>query len=170
MEDEIDGLYRKFQGHIFRYLVTLSRNETIAADLTQEVFARAHELKDRIRSDSDRFLAWARIVARNLYFNHHRREKRLQNEGDTRIAERLVDPALTPSERLEKKILKKAIREAILCLPEPEKSVILYREIQGKTMIETAGLLGISVRTLSRKSINALKLLRAELERRGITP
>lgn len=169
-EDQIGTLYRDNRDRILRYLVTLSGDETTAADLTQEVFARVHAGRENYRGDEERFLAWALIIARNAYYNHYRKEKRIVQEGDEKLDARPDNSRTPPADQVEKKIIRDAIRQAILCLPEPEKSVILYREIQGRTLEETAGLLGISVRTLSRKIVRATLLLKEELVRRGLEP
>ncbi|EKR08968.1 sigma-70, region 4 [Leptospira interrogans serovar Icterohaemorrhagiae str. Verdun HP] len=63
--------------------------------------------------------------------------------------------------------MEKAIKDTIESLPEPEKSIILYKELKKKTLKETAQVLGISERTVSRRLISAISLLRTKLEQQG---
>ncbi|EMO59494.1 sigma-70, region 4 [Leptospira santarosai str. CBC1416] len=71
-------------------------------------------------------------------------------------------------ENLEKAFLEKTIKGTIESLPEPEKSIILYKELKRKTLKETARALGISERTVSRRLISAISLLRAKMEKQEL--
>ncbi|MBE8432409.1 sigma-70 family RNA polymerase sigma factor, partial [Leptospira interrogans serovar Pomona] len=65
-------------------------------------------------------------------------------------------------------IVENELREIIASLPEPEKSIILLKEINNYTLEKTSQALNISSRTVSRKLLKALDLLRIELERKKV--
>lgn len=71
-------------------------------------------------------------------------------------------------QNIETKIVEEELREIISTLPEPEKSIILLKEINNYTLEKTSQALNISSRTVSRKLLKALDLLREELERRKV--
>lgn len=71
-------------------------------------------------------------------------------------------------QNIESKIVEEELREIISSLPEPEKSIILLKEINNYTLEKTSQALNISSRTVSRKLLKALDLLREELERRKV--
>ncbi|EMO06937.1 sigma-70, region 4 [Leptospira interrogans serovar Icterohaemorrhagiae str. Verdun HP] len=71
-------------------------------------------------------------------------------------------------QNIESKIVEEELREIISSLPEPEKSIILLKEINNYTLEKTSQALNISTRTVSRKLLKALDLLREELERRKV--
>lgn len=169
-ENEISEMFEKHRDQIFRFILSLSQNRDIAEDLTQDVFMKAYKNRELFKGDTQKFLSWAMIIARNSYYNHNRKEKRILVQDSIQLEQQVDDPSNRPEFHIEKKILQEKIRDAILCLPEPEKSVLIYREFHGKTLEETAKTLGMSVRNLSRKVLRAMELLRAELIKRGIEP
>lgn len=71
-------------------------------------------------------------------------------------------------QNIESKIVEEELREIISSLPEPEKSIILLKEINNYTLEKTSQALNISSRTVSRRLLKALDLLREELERRKV--
>ncbi len=71
-------------------------------------------------------------------------------------------------QNIETKIVEEELREIISTLPEPKKSIILLKEINNYTLEKTSQALNISSRTVSRKLLKALDLLREELERRKV--
>ncbi len=71
-------------------------------------------------------------------------------------------------QNIESKIVEEELREIISSLPEPEKSIILLKEINNYTLEKSSQALNISTRTVSRKLLKALDLLREELERRKV--
>ncbi len=65
-------LYNKYYNELYLYLFTLCKNKELAEDLLQETFLKA------ILSLSDshtNMRAWLYMVARNLCFNHFKKEK-----------------------------------------------------------------------------------------------
>ena len=75
MENEVlVRFYRAYSREIYLYLYGLSHNRQLSEDLMQETFAKA--LITVVTADTG-IRAWLYKVARNLYFNTYRRDKRL---------------------------------------------------------------------------------------------
>ena len=75
MENEaLVRFYRAYSREIYLYLYGLSHNRQLSEDLMQETFAKA--LITVVTADTG-IRAWLYKVARNLYFNTYRRDKRL---------------------------------------------------------------------------------------------
>ncbi len=167
---DIAELYEQYRTKVVRYLISLSGDPEVSEELAQDVFTQAFSRREEFRSGKEQFLSWALIVARNAYYNYHRKNKRSMSRPPETFNDLTLDESDTPEKKIEKKFLKKYIVDAIHCLPEPEKSVMIYREVYGKTLEDTARSMKLSIRTVSRRTLSALKLLRQELEKRGIGP
>ena len=72
--DVLAAVYRTYSSEIYLYLYGLSHNRQLSEDLMQETFAKA--LITVVTADTG-IRAWLYKVARNLYFNTYRKDKRL---------------------------------------------------------------------------------------------
>ena len=72
--DVLVRFYRAYSREIYLYLYGLSHNRQLSEDLMQETFAKA--LITVVTADTG-IRAGLYKVARNLYFNTYRRDKRL---------------------------------------------------------------------------------------------
>lgn len=68
-------LARAIQGHIWRYVVHLVGDPTMADDVVQEVLLRLHQ-KLRTLRDADRFVPWVLALARNAAYDAGRARRR----------------------------------------------------------------------------------------------
>ncbi|MFA6542775.1 MAG: RNA polymerase sigma factor [Limisphaerales bacterium] len=66
---EFEAFMRRHQDMVFSIAVRLLAREADAADVSQEVFLRAHAHFAELR-DNERAAGWLRTVARNLCLNH----------------------------------------------------------------------------------------------------
>ena len=76
-KDILEQLYRIHTKAVYLYLYTLCHNHDLAEDLMQETFLRALCSLEIARSE---LLPWLLTVARNLYLDTWRREKRLEKD------------------------------------------------------------------------------------------
>ncbi len=168
-EQEFRDLYEEYRVRIYRYLLKHSGNADVAEDLTQDVFLKIFNARDSFDPDKGTFSAWAYRIAHNTFLNfikkteHSRRDQAY--EGDM---EQFSSPAQGHANEVEGEMLLSEIKAAILCLPEPERSVLYNKEIAKKTLEETARELDLSVRTISRRLLSAYELVREELKKRSI--
>lgn len=169
-QPEFINLYDSCKNTVYHFLLKLSGNPEIAEDLTQETFLKAFEVMDRFDPDRGSFSSWSCTIAKNLYFKHFNRTKKETGNVSINVEN---FPELSGGNHedpleLEKNSLNLALKDGVSRLPEPEKSIILLKEIQKKTLKETADALGISERTVSRRLLSAFRLLRTYLEAEGI--
>lgn len=161
-------LYEENYRTVYRFLLKISSDPEIAEDLAQEAFLKAFTFFVKFDSKVASFSTWTCSIAKNLYFKHYNRRKReLRNLHLSDLMSHIQINSEIP-ENLEKAFLEKTIKGTIESLPEPEKSIILYKELKRKTLKETARALGISERTVSRRLISAISLLRAKMENKNL--
>ena len=95
---DFESIYRSFFSDVFLYLRSLSANADISDELTQETFSKALRNIDKFDGKTD-IRAWLFTIARNSYFSHLRKQKRLYQPDlpldtpDTRVqfSESLAD-------------------------------------------------------------------------------
>ena len=80
MENDVLAIvYRTYSREIYLYLYGLSHNRQLSEDLMQETFVKA---LITVGTADMGIRAWLYKVARNLYFNTYRKDKRLVMELD----------------------------------------------------------------------------------------
>ncbi|EQA35352.1 sigma-70 region 2 [Leptospira inadai serovar Lyme str. 10] len=169
-QQEFSKYYESSRNTVYHFLLKLSGNPEIAEDLTQETFLKAYEVMYRFDPSRGSFSSWSCTIGKNLYFKLFNRSKKESNNVSINIdnfPELSAGNDKDPS-GIEKKNLNSFLKEGISRLPEPEKSIILLKELEKKTLRETAEALKISERTVSRRLLSAFRILRSFLEEKGI--
>lgn len=133
---EFEGIYTAYFRDVYIYLRSLSADENLAEDLTQETFSKALKALDSFDGSKD-IRAWLFTIAKNLYFTHCRRQK-LTVEKDG--LEDLQDPRVRFAERLEDEDLAFQIHRFLHDMKDPYKEVFSLR-VFGELPFEKIGLL-----------------------------
>lgn len=156
---------------IFYYLYKKTNDRDLAQDLAQDVYLRIHKSAHTFDSQKGDFGAWSNRIAHNVFLTHLKKTGRMPPEStlDSADEEYIPSTQVTTAEVVEKNILLQEIKKAIQCLPEPEKTVFINKEIHNKKLGDTATQLDMSIRTISRKLVSAYELLKIELEKQGIS-
>ncbi len=160
--EAFEQIFRKFYSDLARFCYSLVRNETIAEEITQEVFIYLWEKKAQIEISSS-LKSYLYSAVKNKSINYIKYDLPKQ-----RILIDLSDTVLTgssefhePSETLR---LKKKIQWAINQLPDKCKQIFLLSRYGGMTYAEIAEELELSVKTVENQMSIALKKLRESLE------
>ncbi len=165
---DLSDLYTRYSRAIRGYLKGLCRDSHLAEDLMQETFLRVQRSLATFDPSKGSFLAWARTIARNLCIRTLQSRSSTLTQTDSEHLEERADSREDPAERYNEKILETSLKNAISCLPEPERSIVLYRYRDNLTLQEMADRLNLSRRTVSRRYNSALELLKRELEGGGL--
>ena len=117
---DIEKLFNEYRGFIFKYLIRLCRNESLAEELTDETFFRAYmniaSLKDEEKAPS-----WLCSIAKNTYYSWYNEHKKL--EGIDEAGE--IDDGFDVEELFLNKELTEKILVCLHRLDEPYKEVFL---------------------------------------------
>lgn len=81
--DKSDISFEEYYKDVLRFLRGLSRDEYLAEELTQETICQAIKSIDTFKGDSD-LRVWLCSIAKNLYFSHCKRQKRVVQGGNIR--------------------------------------------------------------------------------------
>ena len=115
-------IYEDYAKQVYRFLLNLSGNPDIAEELTQETFVRAYFNLDSFRGDC-RLYVWLCQIGKNLYFNYLKKEHRYSTSNE--LAHILPD-ARNVEEVVLGAYAAKELAQAVLQLPEPYQSVLVY--------------------------------------------
>ena len=134
-----EKVFQENQDFIFRYLLKLCKNESLAEELTQETFFRAYMNLTGLRKE-EKVAVWLCQIAKNTYFAWYNEQKRLQPLEDTEIGEAQPDLADIFTER-------ELSAKAYLCLhnmDEPYKEVFMLSVFGGLSLKNISSLFGKS--------------------------
>ena len=71
---EFEEIYSEYFKDVYRYVLCLSKNESIAEDITQETFFKALKNIDSFKENC-KMSVWLCQIAKNLYFSYLRKEQ-----------------------------------------------------------------------------------------------
>lgn len=132
---DFESVYRAHYQAVYRFLLSMCRNHALAEELAQETFIRAmNHWRDYRGQCAPQ--TWLISIAKNAYFSHRRREKRLL-PGDQ-------DPAMFdfPEADMEKRELIEQAHRALHALPEPYREVFSLRTFAELSHAQIAALFG----------------------------
>lgn len=145
MSWDLHKLFKAHANEIARALRRRGLSEDTAADLTQETFLRMVKLssEDVVAPANER--AYLHRVSYNLSVDHRRREALLQSVDLTDDAiKRVADPAPLPDVAVYDKQRLAATQAAIEELPSRTRLAFERHRLDGLTINDVAGELGLS--------------------------
>jgi len=143
---------RAYQDMVFSTAVRLTANPAQAEDISQEVFLRAYESFENLRS-SPKAGGWLKTVATNLTLNHltrHRKRWRLfsevfaddEREENLESAAAVFDTALAELEADER---RERVEQALERLPDHQRIPLVLYHYEEMPYQDIADRLGISL-------------------------
>jgi RNA polymerase sigma-70 factor (ECF subfamily) len=143
-----------------------------AEDLAQDAFLKAFGALDRFDGRSALF-TWIYRIAVNTardWVDHRRRRPVVPLEGAFGSQAEPADSGERPAEAAERHERAAAVRAALERLPEPFRTTLILREMEGNSYEEVAAILGISIGTVESRLFRARAKLRVLLEQQGVRP
>ena len=172
----MERLILKYQNRIYNVILKMCGNQDDAAELTQETFVKVIESIDKFKGRSS-FYTWLFRIAVNLTLNFCQRSARTATrslDADERTADGtaqqvlkdflsddgVADPALVAQNRE----LCAAAKKSLLQLDEPQRAVVVLRDIEGMSYAEIADVLNVELGTVRSRLSRARSRLREILE------
>jgi RNA polymerase sigma-70 factor (ECF subfamily) len=151
----------------FAYHYLGSRED--AEDVTQEVLLKLWQHFREL--DFDAIPRWLNRVTRNASYDRLRRfrvQKRYiaadtTGEGETSAADRSPSPEPDPQAAAEQRDFRRHLRAALTELPDPYRSVLVLREVQGLRYREIAETLELPINTIKTHVHRGRRILRQRL-------
>lgn len=123
---EFDATFDEYFKYVFMYIRKLSRDESLAEEITSEAFFKALSAIDSFKGDCD-IRVWLCRIAKNCYFSHLKKSKKevpAENITEISVENILVED---PAEQLIEREDVFAIHKALHRLNEPYKEVFMLR-------------------------------------------
>ena len=158
-------LFARHHVRVFRFVLRLVRNESVAEDLISEVFLDVWRQADRFEGRSA-VSTWLLAIARFKALTALRRKP--DAELDEETAEAIEDHADNPEVVLEKKDKSAAIRKCLSGLSAEHREIIDLVYYHEKSVEEAAEIIGIPENTVKTRMFYARKKLAELLKAAGI--
>ena len=78
---EFEEIYSEYFKDVYRYVLCLSKNESIAEDITQETFFKALKNIDKFKGNC-KMRVWLCQIAKNSYFSYLKKEQKNLEDVD----------------------------------------------------------------------------------------
>ena len=136
---EFEELFRKNRDFIFKYLMKLSRDASLAEELTQETFFRAYMNYPSLRN-KEKASVWLCQIAKNTYFAYFNEQKKYTSADDTQIS----NSGQNPEDSFVTKELSEKALQCLHELEEPYKEVFMLSVFGGFSLKDISGTFGKS--------------------------
>lgn len=157
---DVEVWYRRYGESIFRRCLRLTRDETRALDLTQEVFLRAHRYSASYRAEASP-LAWLCTIADRCFYDALRREKRTEPVDPEEVEAFVRDETEGADRAFSRHDL---VARLLARAPEDVCQMVTMRYFDELGLDQIAAQLGVNERTVRRKLerflVNARKYVR----------
>ena len=134
---DFEQIYSEYFPRVYRYLLSLCSDPSLAEELAQDTFYRAIEHSGTFRGEC-KLSVWLCRIARNCWLSHMRKERRkVSCDDDARAA----DP-----DGMEESLIQKdsvfQIHKRLHALPEPYREVFSLRIFAELSFAQIGGLFG----------------------------
>ena len=137
---------------VYRYVLVLTRDPSLAEDLAAETFERALRMWRRFDPARASTRTWLCTIARSTALDHFRAEKRRRNR-ERAVSE--VEQQLEPPELG----LSPALERALAALSAADREIVALRIVLDLDAESAARMLGISATACTTRLSRALKRL-----------
>lgn len=117
---DFEQIYRLYFRDVYAFMLSLSRNETIAEEITQETFYKALQNIEQYKGKC-KMNVWLCQIAKNTYFTQMEKQKRLQPELTEQQDDKFVEQQFLQKEHAF------YLHQLLHRLDEPYKEVFTLR-------------------------------------------
>jgi RNA polymerase sigma factor (sigma-70 family) len=161
---------RKYGKRLFGFIRTRVRNDEDAEDILQDVW---YQLCSIIETEPiEQLSSWLYRVSRNRIIDRNRKHKSISledlayedEEGEIGFPEMLIAGNINPETEFEKSIFWETFSKVLDELPEKQKQVFVWNELEDLTLQEIADITGESIKTVISRKRYAVAKLRERLK------
>jgi RNA polymerase sigma-70 factor (ECF subfamily) len=175
-EEAFAWLIARYHQPIYSLLARTVQDRAEAADLTQEVFVKVFRGVGNFHGESS-LRTWIYRIAlheasnqRRWWMRHKQREVPIEQEisegssgTPSKLIEMLVDPSESPYEMAVHAETSALVEAALMQVPEPFRTTLILRDIEGFVYEEVAEMQGVNLGTVKSRLVRGRALLKAIL-------
>jgi RNA polymerase sigma-70 factor (ECF subfamily) len=159
--DRLERVFLERLDHLYNFLRVWLRDDYLAEDVTQQVFLKACQARDRFRGDDDAMVGWLFRIARNEAINVSRlRGRETSWDAMRAAAPEPVDPGEPPDVAALRSEQRREVAHLLDRLSPAQRELLHLRFGAGLSLVQIAGTLGISdvaARQRLRRTLAQLK-------------
>jgi RNA polymerase sigma-70 factor (ECF subfamily) len=160
--DAFEILFRAYHQDVYRWILRIVRDSSMAEDLVIETFWRIH--RHHARFDPEReFGPWARRIGTNVALKQLRRQRMQLIFSPERLA-------VAPVDKVWDSEVNAGMRRALDLLPPKLRLTVTLAVIEQVPYSDIADATGVPVGTIKARVFRALRLMRKHLRKWGIEP
>jgi RNA polymerase sigma factor (sigma-70 family) len=169
-KQNITNTVSEYGNRLFNFIRGRVPTTEDAEDIIQEVWYQFSKVVD---IDSiEQVSGWLFRVARNRITDRFRKRKEEliddlsyeTNEGDQFIPDFLLADTHTPETQMLREFFWEALFEALDQLPEAQRNVFVWNELEDQTFQEISDRTGVNIKTLISRKRYAVQYLRKQLQ------
>src|SRR5262245_1575543 len=174
-EQAYDWLITRYHQQIYSLVYRILTDPSDAADTTQEVFLKVFRGMSRFNGQCS-LKTWLYRIAiheasnqRRWWFRHKSKETSMEAREDEQgntvgLSETLADPGESPLELLAHEEIRARVERELQLVPEPYRTTVVLRDIEGLSYEEIGEVLQISLGTVKSRLIRGRDALKKRLE------
>jgi len=174
-EDAYNWLIAHYHQPIYSLVYRILTDPSDAADTTQEVFLKVFRGMKHFNGTCS-LKTWLYRIAiheasnqRRWWFRHKSKETSMESREDESgnsfgLSDVLADPGESPLEHLAHKEIQIRVEQELKQVPEPYRTTLVLRDIEGLAYEEIADVLQISLGTVKSRLIRGREALKKRLE------
>lgn len=157
--DQLGLLFERHHRGLYGFFYRLTADGDVSEDLVQNVFLRIMKYRHTYHGDG-KFTTWMYHMARNLFADHYKKQKRMGYKEDVEATDRYFkDEVNAESSRIQQEeidLLQKALDQ----LPLDKKEILVLSKFQEMRYREIADLMNLTENAVKVRIFRALKELR----------
>ena len=168
------SLVKRWEKPIYNFALRNLGSKHSAEDVCQTVFLKAFENLHKLK-DPEKFKQWIFTIAANLCRDEFKRRKKFRQKtvsisfNETNMFEEITDTdSELPDDRFNNMILKDILKDALMQIPEQQRTVIIMKQYHNLKFHEIAKITKTSENTVKSRLYYGLKTLRKILENNKI--
>ena len=169
-KQNITSVVKTYGNRLFRFIRSRVPTAADAEDILQEVWFQFSKVVDT--EPIEQVSGWLFRVARNRITDNYRKRKdelledfTFENEeGESMFKEILLADDSNPEMAMLQQVFWETLEEALDELPENQKEVFVWNELEGQTLQEIADRTGVNIKTLISRKRYAVQHLRNRLQ------
>ena len=172
-EEAFAWLIARYHQPIYSLLARTVLDRVDAADLTQEVFVKVFRKIGSFHGESS-LRTWIYRIAlreasnqRRWWVRHKQQEVPIEQEltepgarSPVHLKEMLVDPAESPFDAAERAENRERVERALMSVPEPYRTTLILRDVEGFVYEEVAEMQGVNLGTVKSRLVRGRAMLK----------
>lgn len=169
-QQNISDAVQNYGKQLFKFIRSRVKSDADAEDILQDVWYQLSSIIDI--EPIEQLSSWLFRVSRNRIVDKRRKKQPLSleglaqedDEGDIYYPEAILANIINPENELEQKYAREAIFNALEELPDEQRMVFIWNELEDITFQEIAEITGENIKTLISRKRYAVAHLRERLK------